>query len=72
MLAVAVLAFVALVSLLEGRGLIRKKMYRELAAHLVLLLAGLSLLVPQFLGVRLPSHMQAIEAIFGPLCRFLE
>ena len=72
MLAAAVLTFVALLSFLEGRNLAARKMHRELAAHLVLLLAGLSLLVPQLLGARIPSPMRAIEVIFGPLCRFLE
>ncbi len=71
-MAAAVLTFVALVAFLEGRSLVKKKMYRELAAFGVLLLGGLALLVPQLLGVRLASPMKAVEAIFGPLSRFLQ
>jgi len=57
---------------LEVPGLVRRKMWGELAAFAAYLLMGMALTIPQALGVRLPNPTKAIEVVFEPLIRLLK
>lgn len=57
--------------LLEVPGLIKKKMWGELATFSAYLLIGVGLCIPQLLGVRLPNPTKAIEALFRPVAELL-
>ncbi|MCL6639287.1 MAG: hypothetical protein K6T80_06365, partial [Firmicutes bacterium] len=52
--------------LFEMPGLVKRKMWRELAAFSVYLSIGMALSIPQVLGVKLPNPTRAIEALFRP------
>ncbi len=58
--------------LLEAPGLVKKKMWRELAAFAAYLAIGMALSIPQVLGIRLPNPSKAIEALFKPLAGLLK
>lgn len=58
--------------LFEAPGLVKKKMWRELAAFSVYLSIGMALSIPQVLGVKLPNPTRAIEAIFKPVAELLK
>ena len=58
--------------LFEAPGLVKKKMWRELAAFFVYLLIGMALIIPQVLGIKLPNPNNAIEAVFKPISEFLK
>ncbi|MGB9803181.1 hypothetical protein [Desulfofundulus sp.] len=58
--------------LFEVPGLVKKKMWRELAAFSVYLAIGMALSIPQVLGVKVPNPSRAIEALFKPLAELLK
>lgn len=63
--------FLAIIAL-EAPGLIKKKMWRELAAFGVLLLIGMAYSYGQALDLPVPSPTAGIEAVFKPVSRFIE
>jgi hypothetical protein len=63
--------FVAIVAY-EAPGLVRKKLWRELAAFTVLLVIGMVLSFGQALKLSLPNPARGIDALFGPMTRYLE
>ncbi|MFZ5646679.1 MAG: hypothetical protein ACOY30_03560 [Bacillota bacterium] len=71
MVILLVLAFMAII-LIEVPGLVKKKMWRELAAFSVYLWIGMGLSIPQVLGVKLPNPTKAIEALFKPFSELLK
>ncbi len=66
-----VLLFISII-LFEAPGLIREKMWGELAAFSVYLLIGMALSIPQAMGIRLPNPTKTIEALFRPLAELLK
>jgi len=70
-IALLILMFTGII-LLEVPGLVKKKMWRELAAFSVLLLIGMALIMPQAFGVVLPNPSEAVAALFRPLAELLE
>ncbi|MDF9408400.1 MAG: hypothetical protein A4E52_01311 [Pelotomaculum sp. PtaB.Bin013] len=70
MIILVLLAF-ALIIWLEVPGLVRKKMWRELAAFSVFLVIGMALTIPQVYGIRPFKPNAPIEALFKPLADFL-
>jgi predicted tellurium resistance membrane protein TerC len=56
----------------EFPGLVKKKMWRELAAFSVLLLIGAALSFGQALKLPLPNPTRGIEAVFVPVSRFID
>ncbi len=71
MVLVFIIVSIAII-LLEAPGLVKKKMWRELAAFLAYLSLGMALVIPQALGVKLPNPTKAIEALFRPLAELLK
>ena len=70
---IALLIVLSIVIILfEVPGLVKKKMWRELAAFSVYLWIGIALLIPQALGIKLPNPTKAIEALFKPLSELLK
>lgn len=66
-----VLVFVGVV-LIEVPGLVRRRMYRELAAFLGLLAVAMVYSFGQALRWPLPNPARIIEAAFRPVSRILE
>lgn len=56
----------------EVPGLIRKKMWRELAAFFILLVLGMVYSYGQVLDLPLPNPTSGIMAIFEPVSLFIE
>ena len=72
MIALLVLVFIAIIAW-EAPGLVRKKMWRELAAFSVLLLLiGMVLGFGLVLELPLPNPTKGIEAVFRPAGRYIE
>lgn len=71
MIVLVLLAF-ALIIWLEVPGLIKKKMWRELAAFSVFLVIGMALTIPQVYGIRPFEPNAPIEALFKPLAELLK
>ncbi|MBZ4653980.1 MAG: putative rane protein [Peptococcaceae bacterium] len=71
MIALLLLLFIGII-LLEVPALIKKKMWRELVAFSVYLLAGMALSIPQVLGVKLPNPTKVIEVVFKPISELLK
>ncbi len=71
MIALLFLLFIGII-LLEVPGLVKKKMWRELVAFSVYLLAGMALSIPQVLGIKLPNPTRVIETVFKPLSELLK
>jgi len=65
-----VLAFLVIAAL-EVPGLVKKRMWRELAVFLVLLLFGMALSIPQALGLPVPSPNDPVEIILKPFAGWL-
>ena len=63
--------FMAIIAF-EAPGLIRKKMWRELAAFSVLLLLGMIYSYGQALEIPLPNPTSGIMAIFEPVSLLIE
>ena len=70
-IALLILLFIGII-LFEAPGLVKKKMWRELAAFSVYLSVGMALSIPQVLGVKLPNPTKAIEALFKPISELLK
>ncbi|MDH7578327.1 MAG: hypothetical protein QHH75_11040 [Bacillota bacterium] len=70
MIALLILLFIGII-LLEVPGLVKKKMWRELAAFSLYLLLGMALIFSQAVGIKLPDPTRAIEALFKPLADLL-
>lgn len=71
MIVLLILLFAGII-LFEVPGLVKKKMWRELAAFAVYLAIGMGLSIPQTLGVKLPNPTRAIEALFKPILELLK
>jgi len=70
-IALMIVLFIGII-LFEAPGLVKKKMWRELAAFFVYLLIGMALIIPQVLGIKLPNPNNAIEAVFKPISELLK
>lgn len=66
-----VVIFIIIVAF-EVPGMIKKKMWRELIAFSLLLLIGMALSFGQALKLPLPNPTRGIEAVFGPVSRFID
>lgn len=64
------LVFLVIIAL-EVPGLVKEKMWRELAAFAFLLFFGMALSIPQVLGLQVPSPNEPIEMIFKPFAEWL-
>lgn len=71
MLFLASLIFIAIIAF-EVPDLIKKKMWRELAAFGVLMLIGMFYSYGQILDLPLPNPTEGIMAIFKPVSQYLE
>ncbi len=71
MIILMILAFMAMI-LIEVPGLIKKRMWRELAAFCLYLSIGMALSIPQALGIKMPNPTKAIEALFMPISELLK
>lgn len=71
MIILLITAFIGII-LFEVPGLIKNKMWRELAAFSLYLSIGMALSIPQALGVELPNPTKTIEALFKPLSELLK
>ncbi|OPY61109.1 MAG: hypothetical protein A4E56_02269 [Pelotomaculum sp. PtaU1.Bin065] len=71
MIVLVLLAF-ALIIWLEVPGLVRKKMWRELAAFSVFLFIGMALTIPQIYGIRPFDPNEPFKKLFKPLAEFLK
>ncbi|MGQ9824887.1 MAG: hypothetical protein ACUVSK_07805 [Desulfotomaculales bacterium] len=71
MFVLVLLAF-GIIALAEIPPLVKKKMWRELAAFSLYFLLGLALSLPQALGLKVPNPTKAIEALFRPLSELLK
>lgn len=56
----------------EAPGLVKKKMWRELAAFSVLLIIGMIYSYGQILNLPLPNPTRGVEAIFKPVSEYVE
>jgi len=65
------LIFLGIIAL-EVPGLVRKKMWRELAAFSALLIIGMIYSYGQVLEMPLPNPTRGIKAVFYPVSQFLE
>lgn len=65
------LVFIAIIAY-EAPGLIKQKMWRELAAFGVLLIIGMVYSYGQVLNLPLPNPTKGIEAVFKPVSQYLE
>ncbi|MFZ5631565.1 MAG: hypothetical protein ACOY40_01835 [Bacillota bacterium] len=63
--------FMAIIAF-EAPGLIKKKMWRELAAFSVLLIIGMAYSYGLVLDLPLPNPTEGIMAIFEPVGKYLE
>lgn len=71
MIILVLLAFIIIIAL-EVPGLVKDKMWRELITFSVLLLIGMSLSIPQTLGMEIPSPNDLIIIIFKPFAEWLK
>ncbi|RJQ28850.1 MAG: hypothetical protein C4589_05730 [Peptococcaceae bacterium] len=71
MIFLAALVFLGII-LFETPILVKKKMWRELAAFAVYLGIGMALIIPQVLEVDLPGPSEFIETLFKPLVEWLK
>lgn len=65
------LIFIGIIAV-EAPGLIKKRMWRELAAFLGLLIIGMIYSYGQVLDLPLPNPTDLIMAIFKPVSQYLE
>lgn len=74
MLGLLALVLIALMIMLaiDLPWLIKEKMWRELAAYIVLVVLWLGLTIPQVLGITLPSPSSCIAEVFKPLSDLLK
>lgn len=71
MIVLLIMAFIGII-LFEAPGLIKKKMWRELAAFSIYLSIGMALSIPQVLGLKLPNPTKAIEVLVKPISELLK
>ncbi len=71
MIVLLILVFIAIIAF-EAPGLVKKKMWRELAAFSVLLLIGMVLSFGQALKLPVPNPTKGIDAVFKPVTQFIE
>ena len=71
MIVLLMLAFVLIIGL-EAPDLVKKKMWRELAAFSVFLAIGMALAIPQVYGIRPFEPNAPIEALFKPMAEWLK
>ncbi len=71
MIVMVMFAF-ALIIWLEAPDLVKKKMWRELAAFSVFLAIGIALTIPQVYGIRPFEPNAPIEALFKPMAEWLK
>ena len=71
MIVLLIIAFIGII-LFEVPGLIKKKMWRELAAFSIYLSIGMALSIPQVLGIILPNPSKAIEVLVKPITEMLK
>ncbi len=71
MIVLLIIVFIGIV-LLEVPGLIKQKMWRELAAFSFYLFIGMALSIPQVLGIILPNPSKAIEVLIKPVSELLK
>jgi len=71
MIVLLLLAF-SIIIMIEAPGLVKKKMWRELAAFSVLMIIGMILAVPQIYGVRLVNPNAPWIALFKPIMEIME
>lgn len=71
MIVLLTLVFVAIIAF-EVPGLVKKKMWRELAAFSVLLFIGMVLSFGQVLKLPVPNPTKGIDAVFKPVTQFIE
>lgn len=65
------LIFIGIIAF-EAPGLIKKKMWRELAAFSFFLILGMVLSFGQVLNLPLPNPARGIEAVFRPISEYVE
>jgi len=65
------MAFIGII-LFEVPGLIKQKMWRELAAFSAYLFIGMAMSIPQVLGIILPNPSKAIEVLIKPVSELLK
>lgn len=65
------LIFIAIIAF-EVPGLVRQKMWRELATFSVLLIIGMVYSYGQVLNLPLPNPTAGIEAVFKPVSQYIE
>ena len=63
--------FLAIIAV-EVPGLVKKRLWRELAVFAVLLVIGMVYSFGQVLELPLPNPVRGIEAVFKPLSQMLE
>jgi len=69
---VFLLLLFAVIILLEVPGLVKKKMWRELAAFSLYVVIGMGISIPLLLGIKLPNPNKTVEALFKPLSELLK
>ncbi len=65
------LIFIGIIAL-EAPGLVKKRMWRELAVFTVLLIIGMVYSFGQALDLPLPNPTKVVEAIFRPVGKYME
>lgn len=71
MIALLLILFTGII-LFEVPGLVKKKMWRELAAYSVYMTVGMVLCILVVLGIEVPNPAKPLEALFKPLTELLK
>lgn len=69
---ILIVLVIAVIIAFEAPGLFRRKMWRELATFGVLMFIGAVLSLGRALKLPVPNPTRGIEAIFGPVTRYIE
>ncbi len=69
---ILIVLVIAVIIAIEAPGLFRRKMWRELAAFGVLMIIGAVFSLGWALKLPIPNPTRGIEAIFGPVTRYIE
>lgn len=67
-----IVAAAAVISLLEVPGLWKKRHMKELSLFLILLMLGTGIGIAQSLHIPLPSPMDWLAVVFGPIGKLLD
>lgn len=62
----------ALILLIEVPGLVKKKMWRELAVFMGIFVIGAVYSIGQVMRLNLPNPIDLLETVFGPVAKVLE